>query len=581
MNLKTAKQGKNVIDTSPLRQTGCYLRDFPAGLIAVRGEDRNRFLQAQTTNDINKLSSGQSQRSCLLDRKAKIISDFSVFKVKEVFYILAYKTQVKTLLEHLEKFKFADKVEFEDLSDSRSFLLLEGPHSKLVLKESLDSVPGAKVLEDAVSEVVIEKVDVLTFAYSQAGEHGYLLSYPDDKEETVSNKVISVAKEKNFIPFTEELFETARIESSILKYGIEFDSNSLMPETPLVETCVSYEKGCFQGQEVLARIKSHGAPSQALVGLELDGRLIIEITPGAEIQSEGKIMGYVKSYCYSKFLKKTIVIALVKRDYREPEVSHEVDINGKKLTVRVVLLPFYSAPPTALRARDLYDQALAAYTDNEDVDKSISLLKEAITLNPIFEDAYESLGVILSKNEKLDEAISVMEHLSVLNPDSIMAHTNLSVFYLDKGWKEKAEEEKAISTTIQMLKAAREAKEKEEQEKLKAQSLEEIKNRLSMFEQVLEIDQDDFLANYGKGSCLVDLEKGKDAIPYLTKALELKPKHTVAYLYLAKAYISENNFEKAHQILKDGTAVASRQGDLEPLKKMQLLEQVLLQKAPN
>ncbi|HMO24338.1 MAG TPA: aminomethyltransferase, partial [Candidatus Melainabacteria bacterium] len=62
----------------------------------------------------------------------------------------------------------------------------------------------------------------------------------------------------------EDKIESARIEAGILAFGTDYDTTSLLPETNLDQSCVSYEKGCFQGQEVLARVRSHGAPTKAL-----------------------------------------------------------------------------------------------------------------------------------------------------------------------------------------------------------------------------------------------------------------------------------------------------------------------------
>lgn len=86
-------------------------------------------------------------------------------------------------------------------------------------------------------------------------------------------------------------------------------------------------------------------------------------------------------------------------------------------------------------------------------EKSIELLKKAIQENPKNEDAYESLGVILGREQKYEEAIKVMKQLEMINPASIMAQTNLSIFYMKIGDKETAEEYKAKGTVLQFEQA--------------------------------------------------------------------------------------------------------------------------------
>lgn len=563
---------KKMIDTTTIKKTGAVKLDVPMGLIKVSGPDSNRFLQAQTTNDIHKLKVGDSQRSCLLDRKAKIVADFEIYKTTDYFYILANKHLIEPILNHLNKFIFADKVEIKDLSDRQEFLLIEGPVSRSVIKNSLDTIPKLDCFSRIYFQETVDGEKVDFFKYSMLGEEGYLVALEKGTDSTNPlSKLVEIAGEHGFKTIDDRIEKVARIESGILEFGIDYDTNSLLPETTLDESCVSYEKGCFQGQEVLARVKSHGAPTKALVGLTMPYNEQIEFDVDTKILFKEKEIGWIKSNCSSKYLKANIAIALMKRDFREPNKTYSVQINGTDIDIKIVLLPFYRSPSPDTRARKLYDQALDLFTRGDNETEPLQLLEEAISLNPLFEDAYESLGVILSKQNNIDKAIEVMLHLAKINPDSIMAHTNLSVFYLEKGWKEKAEEEKAISTTIQMLNASREAKAKEDAQKEQEKDLEETRERLSMFEQVLEIDPDDFLANYGKGSCLIALNRAEESIQYLKKALEVKPNHTVAYLDLAKAYLATEDPRNAQEILSKGTSVASRQGDLEPLKKMQAL----------
>lgn len=196
-------------------------------------------------------------------------------------------------------------------------------------------------------------------------------------------------------------------------------------------------------------------------------------------------------------------------------------------------------------------------------------MREAIELNPTFADAYEALGVILSRHEQYDEAIALMQKLEALDPESIMAHANLSVFYMQQGNKELAEEEKAKAMSIRMAQVAREFAEKQQNEKDKQQQRQEAEHRMGMFKQVLEIDPDDLLANHGMGSAFVELEDYESALPFLRKALEIKPSHTVAYVALGKALEALGDKDAALKTYEDGIAVASKRGDMTPMKEMQ------------
>jgi len=238
-------------------------------------------------------------------------------------------------------------------------------------------------------------------------------------------------------------------------------------------------------------------------------------------------------------------------------------------------LPFYRPETTDQRARRIYEEGLKLYakeSEHEVESEAVRLLRSAIEIDPSLEDAYEALGVVLSKRGKLDEAISLMKQLASINEDSVMAHTNLSVFYAEKGLKEEAEEEKALSMGIRMRLAAKEATAAKTQEETRQQKEQETRERMEMFKQVLGIDQEDLLANYGYGSCLVELGQYGDSIPYLEKAISIKPMHTVAYVSLSKAYKGLGNAEKLSETLQKGIEVASKRGDLMPLKELEKMK---------
>jgi predicted Zn-dependent protease len=165
-----------------------------------------------------------------------------------------------------------------------------------------------------------------------------------------------------------------------------------------------------------------------------------------------------------------------------------------------------------------------------------------------------------------------MKKLASINEDSVMAHTNLSVFYIEKGLKEAAEEEKAISMGIRMRLAAQESKAANEKAQSEQQKEKETRERMEMFKQVLAIDSQDLLANYGYGSCLVELKEAAEAVPFLLKAIEIKPMHTVAYVALAKAYKDLGEKAKLSETLVKGIEVASKRGDMMPLREMERMQ---------
>ena len=203
-----------------------------------------------------------------------------------------------------------------------------------------------------------------------------------------------------------------------------------------------------------------------------------------------------------------------------------------------------------------------------------------LATHPDQTEALESLGVVLAKTDRVKPAIELMQRLLEIDPQSVMACANLSVFYLQIGDKEKAEAALADSMAIRMRLAAREAdmakakKEAEnsalEQAKEQEQAMiSESRERMSMFEQVLAIDEDDLFANHGMGSAHNNLGQWQSALPYLEKALRIKPSHTVAYLEYGKSLEGVGRIEDAIANYRKGIEIATTRSDMTPLKAMQ------------
>lgn len=559
------------IDTTNIREGGGLLPTTAFSLIEVKGPDAKRFLQAQTTNNVDLLEDGQMQLSALLDRKAKLVANFHLYRIdQEHFTIVSDSYLQKPILEHLDKFCFADKVEFVCV-ENQKLGYLYGLHSRLLL--SSKQTKEHSFFEADCGRIAFAGNDTDYFKFSRTGEEGFLLRMNLSDSDDAESKDEEFQKE---IKEKEHLIDVARIEAGIGKFGCDFDSDNLIFETGLDASSVSYTKGCFQGQEVLARVKAQGAPTRALCGLKIrcDGEL--GELKNKSINKDGEVIGTITSIANSKLAQGIIALASMKRDYRAPGKTVTCKIDGHDANITVSDLPFVQITSPKEFASRMLEQGMNIFTKEplavEAKDsKAVFFLRIALLYNPMSLDAYEALGVVLNKKGELDEAIGIMEEMARLNPDSVMAHANLSAFYVEKGWIEKAEEEKAISMSLRMKEIMQESKQKEEAEKKKQEDESDTLKRLEMFKQVLVIDGDDLLANYGTGSCLVDLGRFEESLCFLNKALDVKPDYTNAYLYLGKAHLGLNNRSEASACLVKGIEVAAKRGDGEPLKAMQIL----------
>jgi folate-binding protein YgfZ len=528
-----------------LRQLGGFARLSDFGLVEVSGRDAAKYLQARLSNDVLKLQDGQMQMTSLLDRKAYIIAYLSLHRLAEDrFLMLMEREQLPTVMQQIEMYHFQEKLSYQVLD--WTLWTVQGGTASLVTAPE-----GATQLERSFS-----------------GDIGFVFALPPEHPDDALKSLEGQAQALNMVALSPEALDVARVEGGLPRWKVDFGPEEVLPETGLENIAASYAKGCFQGQEVLARIRTYGAPKRGLVGLTFAEGKQFGWANDTVISHEGKEIGTLKSNVFSPTLGRTIALAYVQREYRVPDTSLQVTIDGAAYEAKVVALPFYHPELRHAEARKRYERALNEFTTGSE-QKAIEELREAIKLDPMLADAYEALGVALSRQEQIDEAIAVMKQLDRLDPESIMAHANLSVFYMQKGDKEAAEEEKAKAMSIRMTQMAREFGQQKAKEEEDRKRKAEAEQRMGMFRQVLEIDPDDFLANAGMGSAYVDMEKFEDALPYLQKALAVRPTHTVAYVTLAQAYEQLGRIDDAVQVYTTGVAVAAQRGDLTPMKEMQ------------
>lgn len=247
-------------------------------------------------------------------------------------------------------------------------------------------------------------------------------------------------------------------------------------------------------------------------------------------------------------------------------------------------------------AQTLYFQALKKHRQKEYL-PAIELLRQALALDPEHCDSWEALGVLLEKTDQLDEAIEAMERLRDINPEEIMAHTNLSRFYMKKGWTERAEEAQGQARMLgwkqdlanpESSDFAQSEPEGSESNVAIASFLEdgtpssptatagtptvdpkELDDKIARFEAIVQVNGEDAMARLTLGKTLVQARRAPDAIGHLEKALEIQPEYSAVFVVLAQAYEDAGKLARAIKTLHSGIELAQKKGDLHPRNQMQ------------
>lgn len=570
-NINPAEQGYVGINhelLKSIKENGAYKILDNISVLLIKGDDAGKYINSQTTNDLLKLESGQGVSNNLTDRKARIKAHFTIHKFSDKFIILCDNNQSENLKQHLDEFHFTEDFELEDITSQKEVLMVRGEGSLDFIEKLNPEIMNINNYD--IYDLNYNDNQYFVIANNEFGENSLLFIY--DKESSLKNEFKNIIDNLKINYLNSDIEEILRVEEGNIKYKVDYDSENILPETGFENFSVSYTKGCYLGQEVIARIKTYGTIPNALIGLIFEAEMP---SYNSLIEINGKKAGIIKSGVFSPEFNKYICFAYLNKDFRKPEEYIEFDINDKKYKAQIKLLPFIKALSKEEKAKQYYETALTVFAENKE-EEAVKLLKKAIKNKPDFSDAYESLGVILSRLEKFEEAIEIMTKLTEINPDEPMARTNLSVFYMKIGNKEEAEAQMAKATTIKFMNTMKENKNKKALQQKKQEELEAIKERMEMFKEVLETeDSEDLIANYGMGKSHFDLEEFNESIPYFQKAIELKKDYSMAYLYLGKSLEKINKNSEALEIYQKGIVAASQKGDLMPLKEMEQRKLVL------
>ena len=526
----------------------------------VGGHDAATFLHAQLTSDVASLKPGGQQMSARVDRKGLLLAWFSLHRLPErgrtfpVFLLVMPEKMVQAVQSSLEKFIFTEDVFFDDAGESFSGVIISGDQAADADFNSLLNLPSQ--LTGDAERLLLWPRDAdsgqhMTCVQDWAKEHG--LIHLDDSD------------------LAARIFGSLQLEAGWPRMGLDLKPESMiLLQTGLERHLVSTTKGCYLGQEVLARIRSYGSVKIAMRGLVFASTTEPETLPdaGDEIQdSTGKVIGQWGSHTYSPIWDATVALAFLDREHRTPGSDLVLKTNHGTPSAKIVMLPFYDAGSPVDRARSLYERAVHLFSLGEDL-KAAKLLEEAIGLDPSHGDSYEALGVILGRGERFHEAIDIFHRLEEVVPDEPMVHTNLSLYYMKIGNREEAERQRALSTMKQfgvddpmVL--------RQQEEAGKKVKLEEARLKLDMFAEVLDLDPRDALALMGMGNALSDLELYSDAEQCLGRAVDEQSDNSSLYLSHGKVLEKLGRHNEARDVWQRGVVVAGRRGDLMPLREME------------
>jgi folate-binding protein YgfZ len=310
------------------------------GLLEVGGSDARRWLNGMVTNDVASLAEGPERSGCpalVLTHRGRIVADVQVLRVPEGFW-LETAAMTRDLADRLSKLVIADDVRLTDRSADFARFGLEGPASRAVLERACGALPA--LAPDAWLEASLAGRTLRIARFGWSGEDAYQLFAPCDGAAAVREHLLASLPESARRLVSQEALEVLRIEAGRPRLAAELSEEVLPPEARL-ENAVSYTKGCYIGQEIVARLRSRGHVNHLLVGLRFAGGELPE--RGARVCAGEREVGEITSIARSPHAG-AIALGFVRAGFEAPGTLLDVVGLPAKVAALPLVAPAEAAP---------------------------------------------------------------------------------------------------------------------------------------------------------------------------------------------------------------------------------------------
>ena len=292
------------------------------GKLALSGAEAATFLQGQVSNDVEALVSGSGCYAAFLTPKGKMLGDLRILAVEDELLLDTERAALQALFNMIRRFSLGYQVELHKRTLERGMLSLIGPDAA-----ALAGAGGLGPEEHA--HAVVEVPDSGLPARAIRTDVGIdLLCDASDTEA-----LRAAIEQAGVAPVGEAAAECLRAERGRPRYGIDLDDTVIPQEAGLNERAVSFTKGCYVGQETVARLYYRGKPNRQLRGLRLSAPADV----GDEVQFEGRVVGRATSVATSPRFGP-IALSFVRR---EAPVGATVSVGASgERSAEVIELPF-------------------------------------------------------------------------------------------------------------------------------------------------------------------------------------------------------------------------------------------------
>jgi folate-binding protein YgfZ len=338
-----AGYGDAMAEHAALRATAAVLDFSFRGRLCLAGADRVEFLHGQVTNDIKSLAPGDGCYNALVTAKGRMVGDANAWRLADELLLDLEPGCAAVVAARFEKFIVAADVQVLDAAPHFGLLTVQGPRAPDAVRSLAlpGDVPPQPWRSIAVDHDTLGRIYMMNLP--RTGTAGFDFFVPVASLAAVADKLIAAARAVGGRAAGWQAFEWARVEAGIPRFGADMDDTTLPPEAGIEARAVSYSKGCYVGQEVIARIRTYGQVMRKLCGLRLPDGLASLPARGDKLFKDGKEAGFITTAIASPALRANVALGCVRREVVQAGGDLTLQSADGAVAVRIVELPFAEA----------------------------------------------------------------------------------------------------------------------------------------------------------------------------------------------------------------------------------------------
>lgn len=309
------------------------------GRLEITGKDRIRFVNNLCTNDVAKAADGTGCEAFFLDAKGRVIDYATLFILGDSLWLDLDPDRIGPFVKHLDRYIIREDVQLNDRSEETALLHVVGPRAAEVLAR-VNIVLGAHFQHSAA---VIGGVPCHAFRRDRSIHLGCDIVVPAAEVGIVWQVLWDAGQIAGVRAVGMEALEVLRVEAGIPAMGKEVTEAHFPQEFARDSIAISFNKGCYIGQETVARIDAYGHVNRLLRGLTWSGPA--ESLIGNKVFLDDKEMGVLTSAVASPHFGRAIGLAVLRAGGNEPGKQVVVGTSSEKIAATVVSLPFESSAP--------------------------------------------------------------------------------------------------------------------------------------------------------------------------------------------------------------------------------------------